>query len=140
MVPKDDKIRQLKTAISSGDGNWNHATRQCSTLTFLNTVQTIREYKVPDDDDDFENLRNIPPPVFTTVEAPFNYSYKQNASVVRVRVRQPDGSVSECDMSHYVCYTLLIRNTLVQHQVAQSPSIPNSRNHKHTIRRRKCPV
>ncbi|KAK4511326.1 uncharacterized protein ATC70_012541 [Mucor velutinosus] len=76
IVPKDDKIRQLKTAISGGD------------------VETIMNYKIPVDDDDFENLRNIPPPVFTTVETPFNYSYKQNASVVRVRVRQPDGSFS----------------------------------------------
>ncbi|CAO3650424.1 unnamed protein product [Mucor fragilis] len=102
MVPKDDKIRQLKTAISSGD------------------VQTIREYKVPDDDDDFENLRNIPPPVFTTVEAPFNYSYKQNASVVRVRVRQPDGSFSIKLLNRHQYQTLEI--TSIQYEDENVPS------------------
>lgn len=51
-------------------------------------------YKVPDDDEDFDNLRNIPPPAFTPIETPFSYGYKQNAPVLRVRVRQPDGSVS----------------------------------------------
>lgn len=57
-------------------------------------METIRNYKIPDDDDDFDNLRNIPPPLFTNIEVPFSYGYKQNAAVVRVRVRQPDGSVS----------------------------------------------
>ena len=61
-------------------------------LSFI--VNTIMNYKVPDDDEDFNNLRNIPPPAFTPIETPFSYGYKQNAPVLRVRVRQPDGSVS----------------------------------------------
>ncbi|KAI8637625.1 RNA polymerase III transcription factor IIIC subunit-domain-containing protein [Parasitella parasitica] len=74
IVPADDKIRQLKEALDMGD------------------VERIVNYRVPDDDDDFDNLRNIPPPTFTPIEAPFNYGYKQNQPVLRVRVRQPDGS------------------------------------------------
>ncbi|KAL9544406.1 hypothetical protein MBANPS3_007643 [Mucor bainieri] len=76
IVPKDDKIRQLKTEMK--DGN----------------VEALLKFKISENDDDLENLHNIPPPVFTTVDVPFNYNYKQNASLVRVRVRQPDGSFS----------------------------------------------
>ncbi|KAF7726088.1 tau 95 subunit of transcription factor TFIIIC [Apophysomyces ossiformis] len=74
LVPKTDAIGQLKNAMTNGD------------------VDTIIKYKIADDDDDFKNLRNVPPPVFSTIETPMKYNYAQNAPVVRVRVRQPDGS------------------------------------------------
>ncbi|CAO3651959.1 unnamed protein product [Mucor hiemalis] len=73
-VPKDDKIRQLRNALAKGD------------------VQHMLNYKVATDDDNLEDLRNIPPPMFTPLEGPVNYGYRQSAPVLRVRVRQSDGS------------------------------------------------
>lgn len=53
----------------------------------------LLQYRVADDDENFDDLRNIPPPQFTMTETPFPYNFEQNMPVVRVRVRQPDGSV-----------------------------------------------
>lgn len=98
IVPKDDKIRRLKEALKIGDGKIQTRVfllkAYDSSILVAFVVDTIMNYKVPNDDEDFNNLRNIPPPAFTAIEAPFSYGYKQNASVLRVRVRQPDGSVS----------------------------------------------
>ncbi|KAI9477928.1 MAG: RNA polymerase III transcription factor IIIC subunit-domain-containing protein [Benjaminiella poitrasii] len=74
IVPIDDPIRKLKEAFLSGD------------------VDKMLDFKISMDDDNADNLRNIPPPVFTIMEGPFNYGYRQNAPVVRVKVRQPDGT------------------------------------------------
>ncbi|KAI7892907.1 RNA polymerase III transcription factor IIIC subunit-domain-containing protein [Mucor mucedo] len=73
LVPKTDKIRQLKEALVKGD------------------VQHIVDYKVADDDS-HDDLRNIPPPLFTATEVPFTYQYRQNAPVVRVRMKEADGT------------------------------------------------
>ncbi|CAO0790251.1 unnamed protein product [Mucor circinelloides] len=102
LVPKDDKIRQLKTALNNGD------------------VETIRNYKIPDDDDDFDNLRNIPPPLFTNIEVPFSYGYKQNAAVVRVRVRQPDGSFNIKLLNRSKYQTVQV--TAIQYEDENAPS------------------
>ncbi|GAA5808263.1 hypothetical protein MFLAVUS_001651 [Mucor flavus] len=73
LVPKDDKVYQLKEALMKGD------------------VQKIIDYRI-DTDDSLENLRNIPPPMFALTEGVLSYGYRQNAPVLRVRVKQPDGS------------------------------------------------
>ncbi|KAG2235746.1 hypothetical protein INT48_009161 [Thamnidium elegans] len=73
IVPKEDKVYQLKEALTKGN------------------VQHIIDYRV-DTDDNLENLRNIPPPIFTITEGVLSYGYRQNAPVLRVRVKQPDGS------------------------------------------------
>ncbi|GAA5804473.1 hypothetical protein HPULCUR_009968 [Helicostylum pulchrum] len=73
LVPKEDKVYQLKEALSKGN------------------VQHIIDYRV-DENDGIENLRSIPPPMFTLTEGVLSYGYRQNAPVLRVRVKQPDGS------------------------------------------------
>jgi hypothetical protein len=72
-------------------------------------------------EDDYDNLELVPPPLFTRQEMPFDYryiskhgcvkyelkgihnflsqSYQQNPAVVKVKVRQPDGSV--CITRHW---------------------------------------
>ena len=66
-------------------------------------------------ENDYENLELVPPPLFTKQEMPFDYrygivpkwtvcerhahkrftiSYQQNPAITRVKIRQPDGSVS----------------------------------------------
>lgn len=52
------------------------------------------KYKVATDDDNTDDLRNIPPPLFSPTEGALDYGYRQNQPVLRVRVRQSDGSVS----------------------------------------------
>ncbi|KAI8966932.1 RNA polymerase III transcription factor IIIC subunit-domain-containing protein [Mycotypha africana] len=74
LVHKTDKIRQLKGALLRGD------------------VESIMKYEVPTDDDDMNNLRIIPPPIFSSLDTPFGYGYRQSAPVIRVRVKQPDGT------------------------------------------------
>lgn len=36
-------------------------------------VEKIINYKIAEDDDDLDNLRNIPPPLFSSLETPFAY-------------------------------------------------------------------
>ncbi|OBZ84692.1 Transcription factor tau subunit sfc1 [Choanephora cucurbitarum] len=72
-VPSDDRIRQLKEALMKG------------------SLNRIIDFRVDLDEKEAE-LKQIPPPAFTPLENIFKYNYRQNAPVLRVRVRQPDGS------------------------------------------------
>ncbi|KAI7864580.1 RNA polymerase III transcription factor IIIC subunit-domain-containing protein [Spinellus fusiger] len=73
LVPKTEHNYALREALFSGN------------------VDAITEYKVRE-----EALSktggNVPPPVFAVTETPGNYGYRQNTHVVRVRVKQADGS------------------------------------------------
>ncbi|KAI7848175.1 RNA polymerase III transcription factor IIIC subunit-domain-containing protein [Circinella umbellata] len=70
-VSKDNKYRQLRDSLENGK------------------VNDIINFKFNEEN---ENLIQIPPPVISMRETPFDYSYKQNQPVMRVRVRQRDGS------------------------------------------------
>ncbi|ORZ17950.1 RNA polymerase III transcription factor IIIC subunit-domain-containing protein [Absidia repens] len=75
LVPKSDSARKLRTALLTGD------------------AKSIQQLRIPLDIDNHDkNLHAIPPPVFSQLETPFKYEYKQNAPVVRVRVQQADGT------------------------------------------------
>ncbi|KAI8390287.1 RNA polymerase III transcription factor IIIC subunit-domain-containing protein [Blakeslea trispora] len=72
-VPSENRIRQLKEALMKG------------------TLNKIIDFRISLDEKETE-LNHIPPPAFTPFEQVFDYNYRQNAPVLRVRVRQPDGS------------------------------------------------
>ncbi|CDH58808.1 rna polymerase iii transcription factor [Lichtheimia corymbifera JMRC:FSU:9682] len=74
LVPKDDRMRQTREAIMKGD------------------VQKIRDFRPRTSAEEGPDLHSVPPPLFSTRDAPFNYGYKQASRVLQVRVRQPDGS------------------------------------------------
>ncbi|CEJ02332.1 hypothetical protein RMCBS344292_16339 [Rhizopus microsporus] len=74
IVPNTDRIRKLTQSLVTGN------------------VQNIMDYEPAKDDDNIEDFRNIPPPVFTSRQAAFEYNYRQNLPVIRVKVKQPDGS------------------------------------------------
>ncbi|KAG0169922.1 General transcription factor 3C polypeptide 5 [Apophysomyces sp. BC1021] len=57
LVPRADKMGQLKQAMASGD------------------VDSITKFAVADDYKDTENLKIVPPPIFSTVETPMHYKY-----------------------------------------------------------------
>ncbi|KAI7880180.1 hypothetical protein K492DRAFT_237447 [Lichtheimia hyalospora FSU 10163] len=74
VVPKEDRMRQLKEALIKGN------------------VQKILDFRPLTSAEEGQDLNSVPPPVFSLREAPFNYGYKQAARVIQVKVRQPDGS------------------------------------------------
>ncbi|KAI8372820.1 RNA polymerase III transcription factor IIIC subunit-domain-containing protein, partial [Radiomyces spectabilis] len=75
IVPETDRIARLKRAMIAGN------------------AEEILNYRVPPDDGENEaDLHNIPPPVFSATEMPASYKYRQSSPVVRVKVKQPDGS------------------------------------------------
>ncbi|KAI9497095.1 RNA polymerase III transcription factor IIIC subunit-domain-containing protein [Zychaea mexicana] len=70
LVPKDEKFSRLRSSLEKGN------------------VNEILNYKLDEED----NMTHIPPPVFSMRETPFDYAYHQFQPILRVRVRQRDGS------------------------------------------------
>ncbi|KAI8150225.1 RNA polymerase III transcription factor IIIC subunit-domain-containing protein [Fennellomyces sp. T-0311] len=73
LVPKDNKLREFRSSLEKGN------------------VNDILNFN-PNEMDKDDKMIQIPPPVFSMRETPFDYGYNQNAPVLRVRVRQRDGS------------------------------------------------
>ncbi|KAI9249127.1 RNA polymerase III transcription factor IIIC subunit-domain-containing protein [Phascolomyces articulosus] len=71
IVPKDNKLRQLRQSLEEG------------------RVNDILNFQI---DEDKSTMVQIPPPIFSMRETPFDYNYNQNQPIMRVRVRQRDGS------------------------------------------------
>lgn len=57
-------------------------------------METILNFRVRDNGPDYAPLAT-PPPLFCTLETPFDYKYRQSKPLIKVRVRQPDGTVSK---------------------------------------------
>ncbi|SAM09234.1 hypothetical protein [Absidia glauca] len=76
VVPQSDPLRKLRSALLDGD------------------AKQIQRFRFRGDDNNNGDLQGIPPPVFSNMEEPFKYDYKQNAPVVRVRVLQSDGTAN----------------------------------------------
>ncbi|KAI9016341.1 RNA polymerase III transcription factor IIIC subunit-domain-containing protein [Phycomyces nitens] len=74
MVPKNIPIIAMKDSILKGN------------------VDNIMNHRIAEDPIDMNDLQNIPPPLFTVTETPNNYGYRQCSNVLKIRVRQPDGS------------------------------------------------
>ncbi|KAI8985390.1 RNA polymerase III transcription factor IIIC subunit-domain-containing protein [Pilobolus umbonatus] len=74
LVPEDNKFYKLVKNIN----NMN--------------VDGLAKFKISTDDSD--PIEQVPPPYFTINEIPQNYGYFQNANMLRVRVRNPDGTYS----------------------------------------------
>ncbi|CAO3632262.1 unnamed protein product [Cunninghamella blakesleeana] len=75
IVPKSNRMDQLRTSLIKGN------------------VNNLMNYKPNiDNSDDNVDLEVTPPPLFSSINTPFKYDYKQNAFVVRIQVEQPDGS------------------------------------------------
>ncbi|KAI8083091.1 RNA polymerase III transcription factor IIIC subunit-domain-containing protein [Halteromyces radiatus] len=109
LVPKDDPSRKLRSALVTGD------------------TKSILDYKVSLNDDDMNNLRNIPPPVFTNAETPFKYEYKQNAPVTRIRVLQPDGTYVTKLVN--LSTTNSMDRTIISFETNKIPTKPPSSKH-----------
>ncbi|KAL1930836.1 hypothetical protein VTP01DRAFT_9973 [Rhizomucor pusillus] len=73
IVPQNDPIRQLRTAMDKGDGN------------------VLYNFRITNDYNSIP-FQRIPPPQFCVRQAPNFYRYQQNSPVVRVKVRLRDGS------------------------------------------------
>ncbi|KAG1042171.1 hypothetical protein G6F43_011955 [Rhizopus delemar] len=74
LVPKNDPIRQLREAMDVGN------------------VETMLNYEPTKGEDALGDLHNIPPPMFSARMTVTDYGYRQNLPVLRVKVKQPDGS------------------------------------------------
>ncbi|KAI8882142.1 hypothetical protein K501DRAFT_286034 [Backusella circina FSU 941] len=71
LVPQDEPLFQLKKSLQTGN------------------TENILNFDMRNSD----NCKtHLPPPTFSVAEVPFSYNYRQNAPVVRVRMKQPDGS------------------------------------------------
>ncbi|KAI8578992.1 hypothetical protein K450DRAFT_244489 [Umbelopsis ramanniana AG] len=74
LVAPENRVSQVKKAVM-----------ECDVNKMMDFVPA---------ENDYENLELVPPPLFTKQEMPFDYSYQQNPAVVKVKIRQPDGSVA----------------------------------------------
>ncbi|KAJ2963002.1 hypothetical protein NQZ79_g1959 [Umbelopsis isabellina] len=74
LVPPENRIAKVKKAVVECD------------------VDQMMQFNAAEDD--YKNLELVPPPLFTRLEFPFDYSYQQNPAVAKVKVRQPDGTVA----------------------------------------------
>ncbi|KAM3589499.1 tau 95 subunit of transcription factor TFIIIC [Umbelopsis sp. WA50703] len=79
LVPPENRIAKVKKAVVECD------------------VDQMMQFNAADDD--YNNLELVPPPLFTRLEFPFDYSYQQNPAVAKVKVRQPDGTVGQLQIS-----------------------------------------
>ncbi|KAG2219138.1 hypothetical protein INT45_000510, partial [Circinella minor] len=91
VVPKDNKYRQLRDSLETGKGNniKKGKIMEEKKTNHISTSFCFLNFKFNEEN---ENMIQIPPPVISMREIPFDYSYNQNQPIMRVRVRQRDGS------------------------------------------------
>ncbi|GAB5592501.1 tau 95 subunit of transcription factor TFIIIC [Umbelopsis nana] len=75
LVPPENRIVAVKKAVIDCD---------------VNRMMDFEDVK----EDDYDNLELVPPPLFSRLAIPFEYGYQQNQAVIKVKVRQPDGSIA----------------------------------------------
>ncbi|KAI9256969.1 RNA polymerase III transcription factor IIIC subunit-domain-containing protein [Sporodiniella umbellata] len=75
LVPENNELVQLKHSLDVGN------------------VKSLMNFDfLPEAQDPGYGARSIPPPIFSTRLVTTDYGYRQNAPVLRVKVKQPDGS------------------------------------------------
>ncbi|ORZ40017.1 RNA polymerase III transcription factor IIIC subunit-domain-containing protein [Catenaria anguillulae PL171] len=114
MPDPSDPVTQLRQAMKSMD------------------LETLKQFplEVPDETE-LDNLRQFPPPIFSQVELPLGYDYKQNPAVVKVQIQHPDGTNSVRLLNRSREAGLPI-TTVASHHPPRQPT----RNHDPLIARR----
>ncbi|ORX49133.1 hypothetical protein DM01DRAFT_1338319 [Hesseltinella vesiculosa] len=87
-------------------------------------VENIKEFQLSFDDKTLDNLQNLPPPAFSAAEVPSKYEFKQNAPVMRVRIKQPDGTYKMKLVNRTV-----IQARLLTSAAFEAENVPTKSNH-----------